>query len=207
MTFDYWSHKGHSIGECMSHPAVPLMYVHIPKNASSWTKPNLLDWQWEFYNFRTDKLNNKLAMVVLRDPLNRWLSGIAEYFALYHNELDIEKHRYDKGFLDLVFDRIAFDDHTERQLYFLQGLDLSNCVWFRCDDTYREKFTKFLNSHGISRDYTRYDYQHTSEDSPPRQKFKNFFSSIVEENSKYCDAVKNYFHEDYKLINKVKFYD
>ena len=46
-----WQHKGHVYGECMSHPDNDLMYVNIPKNASSWTKPNLLDHKFEFYNF------------------------------------------------------------------------------------------------------------------------------------------------------------
>jgi predicted lipoprotein len=35
---DEWAHKGHVYGECMSHIDSDLMYVYIPKNASSWTK-------------------------------------------------------------------------------------------------------------------------------------------------------------------------
>ena len=41
-----WISKGHKYGTCMSHPESDLMYVNIPKNASSWTKPNLMDWGW-----------------------------------------------------------------------------------------------------------------------------------------------------------------
>ena len=50
-----WARKGHVYGECMSHPDSNLMYVYIPKNASSWTKPNLQDWSWEIYNYHTDQ--------------------------------------------------------------------------------------------------------------------------------------------------------
>ena len=60
-----WSVKGHDYGLCMSHQDCDLMYVNIPKNASSWTKPNLLDWNWEFYNYHKDNINKK-AIVVLR---------------------------------------------------------------------------------------------------------------------------------------------
>ena len=63
-----WTRKGHVYGECMSHPDSNLMYVYIPKNASSWTKPNLQDWSWEIYNYHTDHIN-KTAIVVLRDPV------------------------------------------------------------------------------------------------------------------------------------------
>ena len=86
------------------------MYVYIPKNASSWTKPNLRDWGWQFYNYHTDQLN-KTAIVVLRDPVERWLSGIAEYFALYQNTTnDLVDN---KSLQQIIFDRITFDDHTE----------------------------------------------------------------------------------------------
>ena len=83
-----WRHKDHVYGECMSHPEHDLMYVYVPKNASSWTKPNLQDWNWEFYNFHTDNLN-KHALVVLRDPVERWLSGISEYLTLYHINMQL----------------------------------------------------------------------------------------------------------------------
>jgi len=56
-----WTNRGHIYGECMSHRDSDLMYVNIPKNASSWTKPNLKDWGWEFYNYHTDaNIKNKI---------------------------------------------------------------------------------------------------------------------------------------------------
>ena len=53
--------------------------------------------------------------------------------------------------------------------------------------------------------YSNYEYQHVSEASPIRKKFKNIFEREIE-NSKYMTAVKNYFEADYKLINTVEFY-
>jgi hypothetical protein len=198
-----WQHKGHCYGECMTHPGSDLMYIHIPKNASSWTKTNLQEWGWEFYNYRTDNLD-KSAMVVLRDPVDRWLSGIAEYLTLYHPSL--HNHEISSGFLDLVFDRITFDDHTDLQVKFVEGLDTERCTFFWCDKTYKEKFSKFLNAHDMSNGYFKYEDQHVSENSPERLHWKTLFGHHLE-NSKYCDAVKNYFREDYKLIDQVKFYD
>ena len=87
---EYYQSKGHVFGECMSLPDNDLMYVNIPKNASSWTKPNLLDWKWENYNYHTDNLYHKTAIIVLRDPVERWLSGIAEYLYLYHRDFTVD---------------------------------------------------------------------------------------------------------------------
>lgn len=200
---NYYQDKGHVFGECMSHPERDLMYVNIPKNASSWTKPNLLDWSWENYNYHTDNLYHKTAMIVLRDPVDRWLSGIAEYLYLYHR--DWPNEAFTRAMLDLVFDKIAFDDHTEKQVYFVEGLDLSRCVFFWFDENYRECFGRFLAENGMPNKYHRYAKQHVSDLEPVRKNYKEIFTGAIN-NSKYLYQIKQYFKQDYELINSVKFY-
>lgn len=201
---EYYKVKGHVFGECMSHPDTDLMYINIPKNASSWTKPNLIDWGWEFYNYHTDNLYHKHALIVLRDPIDRWLSGIAEYMYLHHRDLDLA--HVSNSFLNLVFDRIAFDDHTDSQVLFLQDLDLSNCTFFWCNEGYRENFSHFLNVKSMPNKYYNYEYQHVTNNEPIRSKFKKIFRQALENNSKYNQKLQWYFAKDYNLINSVKFY-
>lgn len=201
---EYYKNKGHVFGECMSHHDTDLMYVYIPKNASSWTKPNFKDWGWQFYNYHFDNLYSKHAIIVLRDPIERWLSGIAEYMSLYHSNVDTA--HFSKSFFDIIFDRIAFDDHTEKQSLFINGLSLDNCTFFWCDKNYRENFSKFLNNHSMINRYFNYDYQHVTSNSPERQKFKIIFQKAIEQNSKYQNNLKEYFVQDYKLIESIKFY-
>ena len=198
-----WQHKGHCYGECMSHPNTDLMYVYIPKNASSWTKPNLLDWGWEFYNYHTDQLN-KTAIVVLRDPVERWLSGIAEYFALYQNTTnDLVDN---KSLQQIIFDRITFDDHTEKQVKFVQGLDTSKCIFLWCDDDYRKNFSQLVAEHVGANRYDQYDFQHVSEQNHDRKHFKEIFKQLLDQEPKYLERVKQHFANDYKLIEQTKFY-
>lgn len=200
---NYHKAKGHVFGECMSHPNSNLMYVNIPKNASSWTKPNLLDWAWENYNYHTDNLYHKTAMVVLRDPVERWASGIAEYLYLYHRSWT--NTAFTTEMLDLIFDKIAFDDHTESQVYFIEGLDLSRCIFFWFDDSYRQNFSNFLAENGMPNRYFNYEKQHVSDNEPVRRNFKEIFTKALQD-SKYLHQVKEYFKQDYELINQVKFY-
>jgi hypothetical protein len=195
-----WDDKGHVYGECMSHPNTDLMYVYIPKNASSWTKPNLKDLSWEFYNYHKDQLD-KHALVVLRDPVERWLSGIAEYLTLYHPTLTIDSTET----LDIIFDRVCFDDHTEQQIKFIHGLDTDRCTFFRCDSYYREDFSTFLDDHGIPNRYHKYEFQHVSESSPDRRRFQEIFRAQLEK-SKYLTQIKNYYEEDYRLMDSVEYY-
>lgn len=201
---EYYKNRGHVFGECMSRPDTDLMYVHIPKNASSWTKPNLKDWGWELYNYHTDNLYHKHALVVLRDPVERWLSGIAEYMYLYHRTLDTA--HFSNCLFDLVFDKIAFDDHTEQQILFLEKLNLNNCTFFWCGPQYRKFFGKFLNDQGMPNSYHNYEYQHVTENDASRKKFKQIFKQTLNKNSKYIQNLNWYFTKDYNLINSVEFY-
>ncbi len=201
---DYYKHKGHVFGECLSHADSNLMYVYIPKNATSWTKPNLKDWGWETFNYHTDDLYHKHAMIVLRDPIERWLSGIGEYMYLYHRTLDAA--HLSGSFFDMVFDRIAFDDHTDRQILFVDRLNFQNCTFFWCDQTYRNSFSTFLAQHNMPNRYANYDYQHTSDSSAARSYFKKIFQTQLEKNSKYMYNLKQYFAQDYNLIESTQFY-
>jgi hypothetical protein len=187
----------------MSHPDADIMYVNVPKNASSWTKPNLLDFGWEFYNYHDDGLN-KHALVVLRDPVERWLSGIAEYLVLWQPRMNNEDFTH--GVIDIFFDRICFDDHTELQVKFLHGLDTNNCTFFWCDEHYRANFSQYMSEYsGKPNKYYKYDYQHVSETDQPRNNFKELFRNLAKDSGR-MEKIKNYFEADYNLINQVKFY-
>lgn len=198
-----YDHKGHIFGECFSHQNTQLMYVNIPKNASSWTKPNLKDWGWEHFNYHFDNLYHKHAMVVLRDPVDRWLSGVCEYFSLYHS--DIDTNEFNKTFYDLIMDLIVLDDHTEQQHYFVEGLSFNNITFFLCDNNYRLHFSNFLQSQGFDNKYHRYEYQHTTAGSNIRSKFKKIFEPLLSE-SKYLNKVQDFYKKDYELMNSVQFY-
>jgi len=200
---NYYEPRGHVFGECWSKSDTDLMYVNIPKNATSWTKPNLQDWGWENYNYHADNLYHKTAMVVLRDPVERWASGMAEYLYLYHRDWPMDA--FSKQMLELIFDKIAFDDHTEKQVYFLEGLDLNRCIFFWFDENYRQNFSNFLTEHGMPNRYHNYEKQHVSDDSPIRRNYKEIFINTLND-SKYLNKVQDYFRQDLKLIEQTKFY-
>lgn len=196
-------HKGHTFGACMTTLEQNLMYVQIPKNASSWTKPNLKDLGWSDFNYHYDHLYKKHALVVLRDPVTRWLSGICEYFALYHQNINTDQ--FNKSFYELLMEQLVFDDHTEQQHYFIEGLNHDNITFFLCNENYRLYFSNFLKEQGFNNKYHRYEYQHTTESSALRSKFKKIFEPLLQE-SKYINKIKHHYQKDYELINSIKFY-
>lgn len=195
---EYYKDKGHVFGQCMSHPDRDLMYINIPKNASSWIRSVLTNLKWEQYNYYTDNLS-KPSIVVLKDPIERWLSGMAEYMYLYHRNIDITN--LTDSFFDIIFDRVSFDDHTEKQILFLENIDLNTCTFFQCNNTLKSRLGHFLNQ-----DFNSYPNKHVTKDDPVRSKFRELFLHALKNNSKYQSQLNLYYAKDYNLINSVKFY-
>ena len=197
---NYWTNKGHQYGLCYVNPTSSLKYVNIPKCASTWTRQvfESLGWHMDIYRDH-QSIRDLDSIVVLRDPVDRWLSGVCEYFTLYHP--DIDTRQFNTAFFELLTDRVAFDDHTDKQVYFIDDLDLGKCKFFMCDGGYRDKFSAYMTSLGVSNTYNQIDYKHTTSASPLRAKFKKIFEPVLHD-SKYMNRIKAYYAEDYELIEK-----
>ena len=137
MSLGRWAHLGHNLGECWSDNR--LTFIHIPKNASSSVKGFLINHRFRDYNTLQDTPE---YFVVLRDPIERWLSGMAEY-QINSNNLNMPNQE--------IIDTITFDDHTELQTYFLQNLPIENkTIFLKCDVNFTYTLNKFLMSRGYS---------------------------------------------------------
>lgn len=195
----YWLDKGHEFGLCLTNQRVK--YVNIPKCASSWTKQVLLRsnmFRWaNYYDDPEAKVNHSL--IVLRDPVDRWLSGVCEYFAVHLP--NINTTQFNSAFYDLLIDQTTVDDHTEKQVYFIDGIDFSNCTFFKCDNTYSE----LLHSRFKDANWFMLDPVHVTSADPLRSKFKKIFQPLLE-NSKYINHIKHHYKEDYDLIQSIQFY-
>lgn len=128
----------HPYGQCrvISHDATRTDWVliNIPKNASSWIIQ-------VFGSGREDNyLHNKPRwprrhVVVLRDPVDRWISG----FAQAHSGTDPRHHTHYRNLgWDTVFSQVVFDNHTEPQTSYLSGLDTRDITGFWCGSTLRQ---------------------------------------------------------------------
>jgi len=187
---DKWAHLGHVLGECWNDPVKSTTFVHIPKNASSFVKGCLLSTN-QFVH--SDSLvSADQYLITLRDPIERWISGIAQFMSVESN-----KHL---TLQDLV-NTITFDDHTELQTYFLEGIDLDRCSFLRVDQQLRSNLKKWLDENR---------YQIRVDDVPNinegNQLLKNRFAAMVDGNSQIKLKLVTHYEQDYALINRVKFY-
>ena len=189
---DKWAYLGHKLGECWVDPTSSLTYIHIPKNASSSVKGCMASNRWQ----HSDTLiKNKQFLVVLRDPIDRWCSGIAQ-FQINSKQLELDVAK--------VFEQITFDDHTEQQIYFLQGIDLNKVTFIMVNNNFNTIFNKWLNEKGYP---SVADTPRFNQSSGIKLELKQKYQQLIDSNPVYMLQLKKHFAADYELINKVKFYD
>ena len=189
-----WAHLGHNLGECWVNTSKSMTYINIPKNASSYMKACLMGSgdSWIYYDHFVPQ---QQTLVILRDPVDRWCSGVAQ--SLFNSGIEVSN--------DSVFKHITFDDHTELQTYFLQDIDLTNTVFFLVNDHLIKNLTNWtiendnaINTQDISK------YNASSEDT--RINLKQRFLDVIANYPEYMLKLKKHFEQDYELINRVKFY-
>jgi hypothetical protein len=187
---DKWAHLGHTLGECWNDKDKSITFVHIPKNASSFVKGCL--FCTEKFIHSNSLINAEQYLITLRDPIDRWVSGIAQFMNTELNQ-HLTLH-------DLV-NTITFDDHTELQTYFLQDIDIDRCTFLKVDQNLRKNIKLWLNENG----YT------VNADVIPNINegnltMKNRFAAMIDGNSQIKLKLAKHYEQDYELINRVKFY-
>lgn len=112
------------MGGGMLSPDKNSFYLNIPKNASTFTTNVLKENNWIFWNVTNTEF--KTAIVVLRDPIDRWISGFATYACSYllgeNYGSDHFVNDYNELTERLIFDNIIFDDHTTPQVKFINEI-------------------------------------------------------------------------------------
>jgi hypothetical protein len=139
---DYWKHNGHEYGMCYADHLNKKFYINIPKNASTWGKQCVEALAFEHTNYIDSRLIDKgyEAIIFLRDPIDRWYTGIAEYIHRYGL---LPSNRFNKDSIGLILHKVVFDEHTEQQRMFLQGVNLDNAVFFKVDHNLSKNFRHY----------------------------------------------------------------
>lgn len=177
-----------------------LLYVNIPKNASSLTKGKLLEMGWNEDNFLSRDMENTTVLVTLRDPIKRWMSGIAEWMQFY------PQLKLDEYFWQRVSTQVIMDDHTVPQCGFLEGITISSMVAFWLDHNYRDKFSEYLrDTLDIENTFNYSSYQNVSNESVFKTNVINFLTERIKDPS-VLSHIQHIYKQDYDLISTCNFY-
>lgn len=211
-----WSNKGHTLGEGMLSADKKYFYLNIPKNSSSFIKKCLSELGWTFANIQDCPTAH--VIVALRDPVKRWVSGVSEYLMMYHtNVIDNIADPFNHGFLpilgdklgiSLLFERMSFDDHTERQCVFLQGVDLNKCTWLFVDHNFSKTFSAFLASIGYPNNFDTAEKENSTDNDKEyrKRKLNEVIKLLIDQDEYKQYNLQQWFWCDQELINTVDFY-
>ena len=151
-------------------------------------------------------------MVLLRDPVPRWISGMSQYLFSGVVSRDINPRDIIDQWNDivstLVLDNMIFDDHTEKQTYFLNRIPLERCTFFDSTDRPQETIKRFLAEQGqeLTAELDPNIINFNSSTGSPRIKMVEFLTGLLGRDGRFVIQIFDTYKDDYDLIGKIKYY-
>lgn len=198
-------------GRCYVKDEHLPIWIPIEKNVSKVIQSMVVSCGYQESTVRALEKHNAPAMVILQDPIKRWVSGLVEYLLL----VDINRTRNTDNNMtrlsvtpEVVFDQIIFDVHTFPQSSFIKGLDL-NCdfIWFDAKKKSQlvPTVSKYFTEKGVANNHWSIGpYDQKIDDQ--KHRLTKLYAKMLKENPALLEKVKNVYAEDYKLINSIEFY-
>ena len=211
-----WSDPGHIFGSCLVVKKCNLVYVNIPKNASTWTKSQLstLDAEVDNYFLNPKIIENSTILITLREPIERWISGISWYLTFRHSDLlsQCEKNSETRSVLmSMIAKKISFDSHCDLQEQFIQKINLADAS-FLCvkhnTDIYGQTFSKFLQEKlGVDNTFNLNHAKHVAKFNPVQTRWVTLIQDALNNGMIDQKEILKYYSKDVELFNKIKFYE
>lgn len=185
-------------------------YLGIPKNASTYLSNTLLANGWHYHTLGDDSDKICEAFVVLKEPCDRWISGLGTYISswilgpAYGSDHFIED--YNELSERLLFESMILDDHTTPQARYVsqlaQLIPEVPVTYFRLNSNVIDNISTYLNQELK----TPAVDNNASEDNYDQRQIINFLKDRLVKDFALRAKVIARFQEDYNLINSIKFY-
>jgi hypothetical protein len=181
-------------------------YLNIPKNASTYLTNLLLENNWQHGTIDDSGINN--FIVVLRDPIDRWISGFATYTASFILGAGYGSDHYCADYNELteriIFDNLIFDDHTTEQVKYVEQLDKSKPItYFKLNHELVSNLEKFL---GCKLDLNTSINGNVGEDNYDTKAIAKHIRYRIDQDPVLRATIIEKYSEDYALIKSANYY-
>jgi hypothetical protein len=201
----------------MRNPTHPIVYLPILKNAHKYTS-----YVFQSFNYVREYAKSQdeyicrgtKKLVILRDPLDRWYSGVIQFMTaqqILEKQYEMIIDFTNRDLCRLLTSIISIDTHTRPQVNYLNGVDTDECTFLKFDSELENNLQYFchINLGG------RFDPK-LIEKNPSLQGMttsnKSEKRSILVEQLKenivhygYENRLIEYYQKDIELFNHVKF--
>lgn len=209
------------------HPSFKYAWINIPKNCSSFVQKALDDNNW--INLKNDMIDVVLStdsiekIVVLRDPVQRWISGFAETFGIQDNWdpiLNIDLDRLDTlldmdSFWKIVYVNPVMCFHTEMQHRYISKAKNVKYIKMQDKQTDNKTVTDPNRFYRELSDYIRYtggisNFQHWLDLTNPvnndnkKLRVYNKILNTIEKDPSIEKELTDSHEQDYDLFNKLE---
>lgn len=188
-------------------------YVPLLKNAHTWGESVFRNLNFEENDFIFKK--EKKYIIFLRDPIDRWLSGMAQFLEISKIDLKLDtlldsNFKLDKLHLHLLCTVIGFDPHTQGQFRYIRQynpqLERGKCIYFYMNDVnFASNVKHFL--HKTFQVTIPTKKINSTEKNTFKKNIRNQLEMTIKNNSTYRNNILSYFQEDYDFIKKCNFYN
>jgi hypothetical protein len=196
--------RGYRPGSGLISPT-GIFYLNIPKNASTYMTNLLLANGWMHSDVYDPNINE--GIVVLRDPVERWISGFATYAASWLLGENYGSDHFREDYNDLtqriIFDQLIFDDHTTEQVKFVNQLGDRNITYFKLNYELGMNLETFLDCKlGLNNPIL----SNKSEDNYDTKAIANHMRYRVEQDPVLRAKIIEKYKADYELITSATYF-
>ena len=185
-----------------------VFYLNIPKNASTYLSNMLLSNGWQHHTLGDSSHLIQQCIVVLRDPVDRWVSGFATYASSwllgpnYGSDHFVED--YNALTERVIFDNIVFDDHTTAQSRFVDQLPiLMHTTYFELNKLTVKNISSYI---GCDLNISTVD-SNVSEDHYDQQQISKFIRDRLTNRPDLIERINEQYANDFNLIDSVQYYN
>ncbi len=201
---------GYVLGGGLRSPDKQHFYLGIPKNASTYLSNTLLANAWHYHTLGDDSDKITHAIVVLKDPMDRWVSGVGTYITSWILGPGYGSDHFVKNYNDLserlLFETLILDDHTTPQVRYVQQLEQLlpgiPVTYFKLDPHVIENIGDCI---GQPLKMPAVD-SNISEDHYDQRVVTSFIKNRILNDFTLKAKVVARFQEDYDFINQTQFY-
>jgi len=180
---------------------VEYVWFHIPKNASTFGDEifvNNLKFKLE-YDFSIIEQNKKIVCF-LRDPVDRWLSGMSQYIYFTHSRDILDN----PNFVKVLFDGLCFDRHTAPQSLFLNNVKRQKLIFFDLDDSnFEESLRTFISNNITKKVIPKIPKLNDTTSRPDQIEIRNILKEKLYENQQFQENLQRVLVTDFILYKEL----